>query len=168
MLSSHTLPREIQNAVSARAVEKTSITKAWVIAKLVENVDRAMEAEPVLDPKGNPTGEYKYNSNVANRALELLGKEIGMFVDRKEVGGPGALADLNDEELKEAIIERTRELAELDPEFAEFAKQLAQQKRSTKPDSWPRSAAEGNRPAVGSYCGTTAFAGARDQRQALE
>jgi phage terminase small subunit len=38
--------QEIQNAVSARTVEKTSVTKAWVIAKLVEN-DRAMEAEPV-------------------------------------------------------------------------------------------------------------------------
>jgi phage terminase small subunit len=96
---------------------------------LVENVDRAMEAEPVLDPKGNPTGEYKYNGNVANRALELLGKEIGMFVDRKEVGGPGAFSELNDAELQQAILEQTRELAELDPEFAKL---LAQQKRATE------------------------------------
>jgi phage terminase small subunit len=99
---------------------------------LVENVERAMQAAPVLDAKGNPTGEYRYNGGVANRALELIGKENGMFVDRKEVGGPGAFAELNDEELQQAIIEQTRELAELDPEFAEFAKQLGQQKCTTK------------------------------------
>jgi len=33
-------------------------------------------------------GQYVYNGSVANKALELLGKELGMFIDRKEVGGP--------------------------------------------------------------------------------
>jgi hypothetical protein len=33
-------------------------------------------------------GEYSYNGSVANKALELLGKQLGMFIDRKEVGGP--------------------------------------------------------------------------------
>ena len=41
------------------------------------------------------------------------------------------LAILNDEELKEALYDVTKELAELDPEFAEFAKQLVQRKRAT-------------------------------------
>jgi hypothetical protein len=41
----------------------------------------------------------------------------------------GHFAELNDEELQQAILEQTRDLAELDPEFA---KQLAQQKRATK------------------------------------
>ena len=62
-----------------------------------------MQAQAVLDAKGNPTGEYTYNGSVANRALELLGKEQGMFVERKEVGGPGAFSELN-EELQQAII----------------------------------------------------------------
>jgi hypothetical protein len=39
---------------------------------------------PVLDSEGRPTGEYRYGGNVANRALELLGKELGMFIDRSE------------------------------------------------------------------------------------
>jgi hypothetical protein len=33
-------------------------------------------------------------------------------------GWPGAFDQLNDEELAEAIVARTKELAELDPEFA--------------------------------------------------
>lgn len=102
--------QELQEGISARAIEKTAISKAWVIAKLVENVERAMTAEPVRDAEGNPTGEYKYNGNVANRALELIGKEQGMFVDRKEVGKPGDFADLSDAELDELIASEAPEV----------------------------------------------------------
>ena len=55
------------------------VTKSWVMRKLVENTDRAMQAEEVLDRKGDPTGEYVYQGQAANKALELLGTEIGMF-----------------------------------------------------------------------------------------
>jgi hypothetical protein len=40
--------------------------------RLKENLERAMSVEPVLDGKGHPTGLYKYQGAVANRALELL------------------------------------------------------------------------------------------------
>jgi phage terminase small subunit len=67
--------------------EKTGLTAAWVLEGLRENKERAMQAEPVLDREGNPTGEYVYQGSVANRALELIGKQLGMFVDRVEVQG---------------------------------------------------------------------------------
>jgi hypothetical protein len=70
--------------LQAAAAAKTVLSRQWVIERLVENVERAMQAVPVLDHDGNPTGEYTYEGNVANRALELLGKEIGMFVGRRE------------------------------------------------------------------------------------
>lgn len=63
------------------------LTKQWVIDKLIENANRAMQAEPVLDREGNHTGEWTYQGQVANRALELLGKELGMFVDKVDVSG---------------------------------------------------------------------------------
>jgi hypothetical protein len=40
------------------------------------------------ETKKEVPGEYVYNGSVANKALELLGKELGMFIDRKEVGAP--------------------------------------------------------------------------------
>src|SRR5277367_4551446 len=66
------------------AIERTAIDKEWVIERLRENVERAMQARPVLDRAGNPTGSYVYNGAAANRALELLGKELGMFIERRE------------------------------------------------------------------------------------
>jgi hypothetical protein len=34
--------------------------------------------------RARPPGKYSYQGNVANKALELLGKEIGMFVGGRE------------------------------------------------------------------------------------
>lgn len=60
-----------------KAVKELGITKQWVLAKLVTNAERALERE---------------DGSTANRALELIGKEQGMFIDRKESGAPGDFA----------------------------------------------------------------------------
>jgi phage terminase small subunit len=94
----------LRGKVMERAVEKTAISKAGVIEKLVANVERAMQAEPVRrktdEGKEQVPGEYTYNGSVANKALELLGKELGMFIDRKEIGGPNEFDRMSDEELE--------------------------------------------------------------------
>lgn len=83
----------------AKAIEKTAATEEWIINKLIENVERASTAEPVLDSKGNPTGEYRYDGAVVNRSLELLGKQRGMFIDRKEIR-TSPLASMSPDELR--------------------------------------------------------------------
>ena len=45
----------------------------------------ALKARAVLDRNGQPTGEYRYDGAIVNRALELMGTEIGMFTKRSEV-----------------------------------------------------------------------------------
>jgi phage terminase small subunit len=65
------------------AAQGVVIDRQWVIARLTENVERAMQIQQVMQG-GKPTGEYRYDGAVANKALELLGKEIGMFVERSE------------------------------------------------------------------------------------
>ena len=63
---------------SARA-ERVEVTQDWVIRRLVDNVERAMQAEEVRDREGNGIGEFVYAGTVANKALELLGKHLGLF-----------------------------------------------------------------------------------------
>lgn len=90
-----------------KAVEALAIDREWVMGLLKENAERALQRIPVTDSDGNVV-EYKYDGAVANRALELLGKEMGMFIDRKEIGGPGDFARMNDAELDAVIAEETR------------------------------------------------------------
>lgn len=87
---------------TAAVVEKAGLSKEWVISQLMENVSMAKQAEPVLDREGKETGEYTQNLAAANKALELLGKEVGMFVDRKEIRS-GPLDGLPPDEAKALI-----------------------------------------------------------------
>jgi len=98
----------IHSQATAKAVEATALTKEWVITKLIENATRAMQAEAHRGEDGEC--EYSYNGAVANRALELLGKELGMFIDRKEIGSPGEFERMTDEELLEEVRRQAAEL----------------------------------------------------------
>lgn len=76
---------DVQAAIKAKCTkiaEKCEADAEWVMTMLRDNAERAMQAVPVLDRKGKPTGEYQYEGSVANRALELIGKQQGMFVER--------------------------------------------------------------------------------------
>ncbi len=71
--------------LQGQVAEKAGIDRAWVIERLVEIVDRAMQAVEVTDAKGEDTGEYTFQGSVANKALELIGKDIGMWKDAPPV-----------------------------------------------------------------------------------
>jgi phage terminase small subunit len=78
---------ELKTAVSERQVQTIAVNRAWVNAMLIENIKRAMQVEPVRDREGNPIGQYSYQGGVANKSLELLGKELGMFQTKSEAPG---------------------------------------------------------------------------------
>ena len=95
---------ELRPRFAERVAATTSLTQAYVLEKLHENMKRAMQLEPVYDSTGKPTGEYRYEGSIANRALELIGKELGMFVDQKKVQF-GRLAEATPEQLLELLAE---------------------------------------------------------------
>ena len=59
--------------------EKSGVTKEWILERFKDISDRCIQAEPVFDNQGMPTGEYKFDSSGANKATEMLGKIIGVF-----------------------------------------------------------------------------------------
>jgi phage terminase small subunit len=100
-----------------KAAEKSVLSKAWVLERLMRNARIAMGEEPVRMTKTFKDKETGTVTEVvlevidpdkagANRALELLGKELGMFVDRAEVGGPGDFDQMSDDELREFVAGR--------------------------------------------------------------
>lgn len=102
---------ELRPRIIEIATQATGINKAWVISGLKKNYERAMQEEAVLDREGKETGEFVYQGTVANRSLELIGKELGMFVDRKDVTLRKALSELTDEEVDALIADAERKQA---------------------------------------------------------
>ena len=70
-------------------IEKLDISANYIISNLKAIADRCMQAEPVIGKDGNPTGQYRFNASGANRALELIGKHLGMFNDKLNIQHTG-------------------------------------------------------------------------------
>lgn len=95
---------KIENRIAeirASIPKKTGVTPEFVMNGLVEVYNRAMQNEAVKDHEGNPIGEYRFQGQVANKSLELMGRTLSMFVDRKEITGKDGtpLHTLTDEQL---------------------------------------------------------------------
>ena len=107
----------IQQAQSNRS-ERVQITQEEVIRRLLENVDIASgkKATTITIPSKNENGEvigndvahFVYEPSAVNKALELLGKHLGMFTQKVEMSGSVVNQNIN----------MTKD------EFTEIAKQL--------------------------------------------
>lgn len=70
--------------------KKTELTQEWVLEHLKTCVSKSMQEEEVMKfdyqlKELVGTGEYIYDSKGATKALELIGKHLGMFKDNKDV-----------------------------------------------------------------------------------
>lgn len=76
---------EYLNLRREQVSERLGITQDWVLQNLKKVVAKGLQEEQILNYKGEPTGEFKFDSSGANRALELLGKHLGMFTNKTEI-----------------------------------------------------------------------------------
>jgi len=86
-LSKVNISEKIQILMSERS-KRVEIDSDWVLKQLKTVADRCMTEEPVMVRGANgmeESGEYKFDSSGANRALELIGKNKKMFTDKFEV-----------------------------------------------------------------------------------
>ena len=60
---------ELEARTAEKVTQITAMDRAWVLEELRANLERHKET----------------NGAVANRALELIGKELGLFINRKEI-----------------------------------------------------------------------------------
>ena len=92
--------------------KKAGLTKEWVIQRLMWLAERSLRGKPMMDVNGKHTGEFtgKPDGPTAVRSLELLGRDIGMFIDRYEIGEPGQFARMTDEELEASLAMQVRAL----------------------------------------------------------
>ena len=80
---------ELQQTIAKAAVSKISITRETVLTELMDNA---------------LTAKQNHQWSASNRALELLGKELGMFVDHSvRMDWDGDLKTLSDDQLDKVI-----------------------------------------------------------------
>lgn len=85
----------IKECMAERAKE-LKLDANWVLQRFKDISDRCMQAEPVLDREGKPTGEYRFDAAGANKSTEMIGKHLGMFTDKIEYSGNITVRKLED------------------------------------------------------------------------
>ena len=100
----------MKEAAKAQAFDD-GLTQAEVLSGLRKVFEMAVEARPVFDRNGEEKG-FSVNLTAANRALELMGKEAGMFVDRKHII-VDRIERMDLKQLQAAIMEIDGKLAEM-------------------------------------------------------
>ena len=88
--------REAIEKAQAKRARRVEVTQDYVLSNLVDVVERTKQRAPDTDRKGEQVTDeegravWTFDSKNANRALELLGKHLGIFTDkiRAEVSGP--------------------------------------------------------------------------------
>ena len=73
---------EIETELHENSVRRAEVDREFVLRELKDVYQSCRAEKPVKNRQGHETGTYQFNAAGANRALELMGKELGMFTDR--------------------------------------------------------------------------------------
>ncbi len=63
------------------------VTEKEILYNLKLVALRCMQGQEIVDKDGKRTGEWKFEPNAANKAWELLGKNLGIFTEKVELSG---------------------------------------------------------------------------------
>jgi phage terminase small subunit len=85
---------DVKAAIDAELLKrrkKNEVSAEYVITSLREIAERCLQRAPVVNSRGNQVFDsdgnalWEFNSSGANRALELLGKHLGMFTEKVQM-----------------------------------------------------------------------------------
>lgn len=85
--------------------QDTGISVQWVLSNLKWVAERCMAPEPLVDKEGNII-EWRFDSSGANKALESIGKHLGMFTDKVKLEGDVSVTVSYEEQLKQMLENR--------------------------------------------------------------
>jgi hypothetical protein len=73
--------------LNEEAAAMAKLRKWWIIARLIENAELALDRRALMVGEKSRGGKLKIverDAAAANRALEPLGRELGMFIERTQ------------------------------------------------------------------------------------
>jgi hypothetical protein len=101
---------QTERQIALQSVAEAAIDRAWVLRHLKHNALAAMRGHPLYTRDGDylkdKFGNQRYGKpdhNSAALSLKLIGTDLGMFINRTELGQPGDFARMSDNELKQEL-----------------------------------------------------------------
>jgi hypothetical protein len=101
---------ELQGKLSERLI----LTRQYVLEGTIENFEKAIGRRPVKITRRERNGDdfhdvvtevFVYKGDIAASCLKMLGTELGLFTDRKELRVTNEYSKLTDQELAQKLVE---------------------------------------------------------------
>jgi phage terminase small subunit len=90
------------------AAKKSGISATYILSSLKDVADACKAKRIEKDADGNDVERGIVDSSGANRALELLGKNLKLWVDTLDISRRGELDGVTDEELLKIVRDSTK------------------------------------------------------------
>ena len=94
------------------AFRRSTVNREYVLAALQEVAERCMQRRPVRDANGKVLGDWTFNPASAIRALELLGKQLGLFSEPEKRREGDQFDRMSAEELRQWLLNQQALLAQ--------------------------------------------------------
>lgn len=115
---------ELREGAVASAIRQHMYNEDKIMEVVGEVIERSMQHKPVLDKSGKATGEWKFDGPTALRAVELYGRQLGMFektsnvrhgdLDPIQGKSPSQVVELFGEASERILEEKQRQFDEKD------------------------------------------------------
>lgn len=92
---------QIEIDTTEHAMKKLGITKLWWLGNLKLNAEQCLLGQTKVDRQGN--AHQVPDIQGFNKSMELIGRAMGVYIDKLEIGNPGDFARLTDAELRARV-----------------------------------------------------------------
>lgn len=100
----------LQESTAEKVTNAISLQESYIIDGMQTMFERCMQIDRILDRHGNPTGEFKFDSSGAGKALDMMAKTAGLYREKRQASDT---ENQSDEQLLESVRDLSSKLGDI-------------------------------------------------------
>lgn len=100
----------LQEMAAEKVTTAISLQESYIIDGMQTMFERCMQIDRILDRHGTPTGEFKFDSSGAGKALDMMAKTAGLYREKRQASDT---ENQTDEQLLESVRVLSKQLGDV-------------------------------------------------------
>jgi len=100
----------LQEMAAEKLTTGVALQESYIIDGMQTMFERCMQIDQILDRHGNPTGEFKFDSSGAGKALDMMAKTAGLYREKRQASDT---ENQTDEQLLDSVRVLSQQLGDI-------------------------------------------------------
>lgn len=100
----------LQEMTAEKVTTRVAIQESYIIDGMQDLFERCMQIDRILDRNGVATGEFKFDSSGAGKALDMMAKTAGLYREKRQASDT---ENQTDEQLLESVRVLSKQLGDV-------------------------------------------------------